>query len=568
MYADLQMLRAGKSMKKLLQQHPLILFAIVTMIYLLAIPVDIMEIDSAQYAHMAREMLDRKDFLHVYDRGADYLDKPPFIFWITALFYSIFGVNEFAFKFPSILFSLLGIYATFRFARLYYSRETAITAALILATTQGYFHFNNDVRTDTYLTNSVIAAVWLISEHLRNPRWYRWVGGFVFIGIAMLAKGPMGIMAPALAFSTQFLLQRSWKQFFRWEWLAGIGVILLVLLPMLVGLYQQFDQHPEVVVNGKKGVSGLRFFFWEQSFGRITGENVWKNDTGPLFFVHSIAWSFLPWTVLLFAATWDLFLGLFRKGRIGLRERPEWLSAGGFILPFIALSASQYKLPHYIYVVFPFAAVLTADFFLRATRSIRWINQLQIIILAGCWLFAGVIFLWFFPVTHILPAITGLTGLGLFVWSLFHRFETGAGKFMVMSLVSSFTINILLALHFYPSVLEYQAAGHIGKYIKQSGITPEKVFLYGAAGRSLDVYTHHVIKELSREGIDSALARHDTLYVYTDRKGKDELQPAGYRLQVKQERDDYPVTLLTVNFGNPVTRNQVVGKRYLLELSR
>ena len=76
---------------------PLILLA--SLIYLLAIPVDIMDVDAAQYASMGREMIDRGDYLHVFDRGHEYLDKPSFIFWITAASYQIFRVSNFAFKF-------------------------------------------------------------------------------------------------------------------------------------------------------------------------------------------------------------------------------------------------------------------------------------------------------------------------------------------------------------------------------------------------------------------------------------------------------------------------------------
>jgi 4-amino-4-deoxy-L-arabinose transferase-like glycosyltransferase len=167
-----------------------------------------MEVDSAQYYSMAVEMLNKGEFLEFTDRGKPYLDKPPFIFWVSGLFFSIFGISEFAFKLPSILFSILGIYSCYRFARLYYSNETALLAALILATTQGYYHFNNDVRTDTYLTNSVIASVWLIAEFLSHRKLLYCLGGFFFAGIAMLSKGPMGLVSPILAYFVQGQLAR------------------------------------------------------------------------------------------------------------------------------------------------------------------------------------------------------------------------------------------------------------------------------------------------------------------------------------------------------------------------
>jgi hypothetical protein len=79
------------------------------------------------------------------------------------------------------------------------------------------------------------------------------------------------------------VLKRQWSSFFKWQWLVGLIWVGLLLLPMCIGLYQQFDLHPEKVMYGRSGTSGLRFFFWTQSFGRLTGENVWKNNADIFF---------------------------------------------------------------------------------------------------------------------------------------------------------------------------------------------------------------------------------------------------------------------------------------------
>ena len=550
-------------------RHPLWIVALATIVYLLAIPVDIMEVDSAQYANMAREMLDSGDFLHVFDRGKEYLDKPPFIFWISALCYSIFGVGEFAFKLPAIVFALLGIYSIYRFTRIWYPERTAVLSAIILATAQGYFHFTNDVRTDVYLTNAVIAAIWLLSEQIRNNRGYYWIGAFFFIGIGMLAKGPLGIVAPALALGTHLLLKGDWKNIFRWQWLAGLVVTGIVLSPMLIGLYEQFDLQPDKLVNGRTGTSGIRFFFWEQSFGRITGENVWKNDTGPFFFVHSFAWSFLPWTLGVIGAFVFLVRDAFKGIPALLKNQPEWMSWGGFILPFIALSQSHYKLPHYIYVVFPMAAVMAAHFFARieqrdSTFNMRWINIPQLVALSGAWVFAGLIFVWFFPLTNPILIAVALCGLGLFIWAQFHRFELRLSRFLWMSLAASLSVNVLMATWFYPSVLEYQASAKTGQWMEQNGFAEMPTFVAKVNARSLDVYTHKTAREISIGQTDSLLNKYPQILIFTNEEGRNELSAAGKTFVVIQERDDYPATLLTMNFGNPQKRASVVGKRYLL----
>ncbi|MEZ5172541.1 MAG: glycosyltransferase family 39 protein [Bacteroidia bacterium] len=540
-------------------------------IYLLNVPVDIMDVDAAQYASMGREMLENGDFLHVYDRGNEYLDKPPLIFWLTAVSYQLFGINNFAFKFPAILFALLGVFAVYRFGRLWYDRETGALAAIILGITQGYFHFTNDVRTDVFLTNSVIACVWLLSEQIKSPRSFWWIPAFFFAGIGMLAKGPLGLVVPALALGTHVLITRDFKLIFNWRWLAGLVVVLVVLSPMLLGLYQQFDAQPDKLVNGRHHVSGLRFFFWEQSFGRITGENVWKNDSGPFFFVHSFAWSFLPWTLFFLAGFFNRIYNLARETRSTLASVPEWISFGGFLLPFIALSFSKYKLPHYIYVVFPFAAIITAFYlvtlFRQGKASVQTILlRVQWAILLLVWGFAGVIFLWFFPLRGIIEYTVAFLGLAAFIYFAF------GGKFLTwqrivfISLGSALSINVLLALRFYPSVLDYQAGGKIGRYIREKQINPDLVFNYMAGSRALDVYAQATIRDLRMDQLDSLLSAQQHVYLFTGQDGFHNLSARSIPFNVILKLDDFPVTLLRMNFGNPQKRPETLRPKYLLEI--
>lgn len=552
--------------------HLLWIVALATFVYMLAIPVDIMEVDSAQYASMAREMLERGNFLQVFDRGNDYLDKPPFIFWVTALCYSVFGMGEFAFKFPAILFALLGILSIYRFTRVWYTERTAVLAAVILATTQGYYHFTNDVRTDVYLTNAVIAAIWLFSEQIRTNKGYYWIPAFVFVGIGMLAKGPLGIVVPALAMGTHLLLKVDWKNIFRWQWLVGLVVMALVLSPMLLGLYEQFDAQPNKIVNGRNAVSGIRFFFWEQSFGRITGENVWKNDTGPFFFVHSFAWSFLPWTLGVIGAILFLLRDLIRNTKEFFKQQPEWISWAGFIFPFIALSASHYKLPHYIYVVFPMASVLAAHFFARVELkssqfNMRWITIPQITILIAAWLFAAVIFTWFFPLTNLLLCLVALIGLGIFIWALFKKIDQRLSRFLWISLASSLSINILMASWFYPTVLSYQASSQMGTWIKTNNLSHLPIYITKVSGRALDVYAQKPVCGISTSNIDSVLKIESPILVYTNNEGLEELKQINCQYEILKTQADYPATLLTLNFANPAKRESVLGKRYLIKLT-
>ena len=250
----------------------------------------IMEIDAMQYASMSRELLRGENFLHLLDNGQPYLDKPPLIFWVTALFFKIFGVSDFVYRLPSVLFSVLTIYALFQFARLYYSRQTALIAALILSSCEAFFIMNADVRTDMYMIAPMMVAVWQISAYFKSGEWSNLLIGSAAVGFAMMGKGPLGMMIPVLVFGFDLLLKRKLHQVLDIKLLWGLGVIVLCLLPMSYGLFTQF------------GAAGLKFFYWTQSFGRITGASGWSNDTGPFYLFNVFLYAFLPWTILFIRA--------------------------------------------------------------------------------------------------------------------------------------------------------------------------------------------------------------------------------------------------------------------------
>ncbi|MEO6759667.1 MAG: glycosyltransferase family 39 protein, partial [Saprospiraceae bacterium] len=256
---------------------------------------DVMDVDASQYASIAMEMGQNGSWLQVLHRGADYLDKPPLLFWTSAASMLWFGLQNWSYKLPSLLGALAGVYAVYRFSKIFYTEQTARHAAFILASSIGLLVICNDVRTDTLLLGMTACAVWQLAEFLQFNQLKNLFWGALYVGLAMLAKGPIGLVLPAFAVGSQLLLRRDWRRLFDLRWLLGLLVVALVLSPMAWGLYQQFDLHPEKELNGRTSVSGLWFFFWEQSFGRITGGNVWKNDTSGFYFLHVYLWAFLPW---------------------------------------------------------------------------------------------------------------------------------------------------------------------------------------------------------------------------------------------------------------------------------
>ncbi len=542
----------------------LIPWCVLLLAYIAGMLVDIMEIDATQYAVMARDMLESGDWLHLTDRGEDYLDKPPLVFWASAASFGLFGVNTFAYKLPSVLFALLGVWSTGRLARRLYDPMVGFWAALILASTQGVFVMNNDVKTDMFLIGAVAFSLWMLVAYMADQKWWQLVLGFVGIGVAMLAKGPLGLVIPALALGGHLLLRRDWKNLFRWEWLVGLVIVGIVVLPFCIGLHQQF------------GPRGVRFFLWTQSFGRVTGESEWANDASPFFLIHTFGWAFLPWTFLAVVA---LARELRRLGQrlFRLPNVEEGLTVSGFVLIFIAFSLSRFKLPHYIFATFPFAAIFTARYLTQLIDQPlkrRWstvfqglhlgffILGLAVVLFLVFWAFPGPP--WWFWVVSALGTMGILAGFFLEKEPLW--------KHLLPAVIGFAFLNLLVNSYLYPQLLSYQSPAIAGKYITEQGIPPERVRPIYCAGRAMDFYGGEVMQglgtpaDIAREGW---LKRNGPpLWIYTNEEGKKQLEGAreNYRLVVEQEYEDFRVGKLSLPFLNPELRPKTIDQRYLIRV--
>ncbi|GIV33465.1 MAG: hypothetical protein KatS3mg031_1000 [Chitinophagales bacterium] len=516
-------------------------------VYLRGLFVDVMDVDAAQYASIAQEMLHNQSYLQVKHWGRDYLDKPPLLFWLAAAFFRVLGVATPVYKLPSLLVSMLGIYSVYRLALIYYNHQTARLAALLTASSLAMFVMNNDVRTDTLLTGFVVFACWQIAAYLENRRAGYLLGAGAGIGLAMLSKGPIGLMIPLVAFTGHAFLSHRYWAFLRLGWIPMLLIAAILLVPMAVGLYQQY------------GWDGLKFYFWTQSFGRITGENPWHNDAGYFFLFHSFLWAFLPWSFLFLVAWVRKVVSYFRGSDYG-NASSEYISFSAFTITLVALSFSHYKLPHYIFVVIPFAALLTADFIAETIKNpaVTWIGVVQGILLASLALIATVIVVWIFPLHSWMIACLVIGFAVMSGVCFFYRHK----ELHLSSVCMIIACGLLLNLHFYPTLLQYQPAGRIAVYLEKHNIHPARLFTYRISSHALNFYRGTWTPVLNSESDLSQLASPCWLLIREDHL--QELSKA-YCYTIRDSFVSYPVTRLRIPFLNPKTRNEVVKTLYLAE---
>ena len=528
-----------------------------------SITVPLMEIDSVQYANISREMLLNKSFLQIFDQGKDYLDKPPMLFWVSSLSMYFFGINDIAFRLPSILMAILAIYSTYKFTMLYYAKEIALIAALVLASSQAMFLITHDLRTDTMLMAWVILGIWQFSNWLLTKKWPSLITAFVAVAFGMMTKGPIALMVPIFSFVPHLLVHRNFKLLFRWEYLIGLFIIIVLLIPMDIGLYQQFDMHPEKIMYEKTGTSGLRFFYWTQSFGRITGESVWHENDHFTFLFENLIWGFLPW-ILFFIIGLVLEFYTTLKNKLRIASHEEWISTPGFLITYTALGISNYQLPHYIYIVLPFASIIAAKYIysLMIINENKQLKNTLAVINGILFSLVLIILVLLLVIPFKLNYYTIIVSLFIFItifWYSNFKQKQKLAKIIQFALFTILITNLLLNQFFYPKLLEYQLGNSVSKYIQTKKIDKKNFYLYQIHGeRSLDFYSNYSFKIIENL---NGLKKADYLLISNKLINEEVLK----NFNASDTIAAFHVSTLNAKFLNPKTRDSALDYYTILQ---
>ena len=271
---------------------------------------EIMEPDGALYAAIAKRMALSNDWVNLVAAGQDWLDKPHFPFWLAALSFKCFGVNAFAYKLPAFICWLIGVWYTYQLAVKMFSKEIAKIATIIYITSLHAIIANFDVRAEAFLTAFIIAGIFHIYKSMAKKWSWHLVAAAIFCAAAIMTKGIFVLITILAGFVIFWLYSRQWKQFIQPKWYLFLALTFIFILPEIYTLYQQFDLHPEKIVFEKKNVSGIYFFFWDSQFGRFFNNGPIKGSGDIFFFLHTLLWAFLPWSVIAYFTFCKYVVGL------------------------------------------------------------------------------------------------------------------------------------------------------------------------------------------------------------------------------------------------------------------
>ncbi|HUC81610.1 MAG TPA: glycosyltransferase family 39 protein [Flavisolibacter sp.] len=536
----------------------ILLFSFLALVYIIGLFVPLMDNDSAHHAVIALRMYLTGDYVSLVDHGKDYLDKPHLHFWLSAWSYSIFGVTGFAYKAPSFLFTVLGTYSTYRLGRTLYNSELGRLAALIVASAFAYILANNDVRMDAILTASIIFATWQAVEWVNGKRALNAIGAALGLALGFCTKGHIGVVIPVFGAAFYILYRKDWKSFYHPQLLLILLAFAVFIAPVVYCYYLQFDLHPEKVIRGKSGRSGVEFILWQQNFERFQGDSFGadgKNDY--FFFFHSFLWAFAPWSILAFLAFISRLKGFAKR-------QQEWLTTSMFALMLLLMTFSGFKLPHYLTIIFPTTAVLTASYLVgqrERGKSLKGLLITQVVICVLCLLIAGAVNVWAFPVEKAF-VIFGFLFLCGFCVSFLLRLKSNLQKLVGASVLTTLLVFFLLNANFYPQLLTYQGGNQMAFATKEK-VDAKKVYFWpGIYSSSYNFYTSELRKEFS----DSVLQLPSPVWVLTDINRLEELKAKGLAPMEIIEQPDYEITTMQLPFINPATREKELTKMLLVRV--
>jgi 4-amino-4-deoxy-L-arabinose transferase-like glycosyltransferase len=521
---------------------------------------DIIEPDGALYATIARHIAEHNDWINLFGDGHDWLDKPHFPFWMAAISYKIFGITGFAYKLPAFLFWLAGLYYTYLIARDLFNTDVARISVLVYAVALHSTLANLDVRAEPYMTTCIIAAIWHMLAVNNNRSGWHIPAAALFAACAIMTKGIFVLLTIVGGWVIYWLLTKQLRQLFHWRWWLMLLLCLIFILPELYSLYVQFDLHPEKIVFGRTGVSGIRFFFWDSQFGRFFNTGPIKGRGSMTFFLHTTLWAFLPWSVGLVSGL--VYLIRFDKDRNPLR----WVIYGSALLTFTLFSLSKFQLPHYLVILFPHFAIITGYFFyqlsLRSQLKI-WVNiQSALAVLS-------------LVMVGALQYIIGLDGgilsiiicLVVLAGSFFIPTRNQLQQLLYRGYAMAAVFYIFLFLFFYPFLLQYQS----GRWAAKAIPVAEKnlpVAAYGPFSYSYEFYSPGEVRLIKDQPTLVNFVQTAPAYLYTDSATKDSLQQAGVDVEIRATPQHFHVTRLKFPFLDYKTRETTLEKRYLLYIKK
>lgn len=452
--------------------------------------------DEPRFAEVAREMAVSGDYLVPRVNGETYLEKPPLLFWASALAGLPMGqVDEVAARVPSVLAAILVVLLSFLIARDAFGRRTALLTALILLSSARFWWQARVGQIDTLLTACVVTAVYALWRWDETRR-VSWLALFwLALTAGVYAKGPPALVAPMLLLLVYYRKDRIARR--GTHWVIGLtAVALLTALWYIPARMAGADGAQQAVETG----------IWDNLFRNTVGRmflGVSKAQP-PWYYLETIPVDLLPWSLFLPWTLW--WTWKHRRDGKGMRFVLCWVAPA---LIFFSISIGKRAI--YILPLFPgFAMLLAASVeALWAEGRRRWLTAVGaihggLVTLLGAGLLAfpwlpnvGVMAAqapegaaWFGSAASVqaLGGLAVVSGLG----ALFLCLSTRGRAAAVSMAVSTMAVLTVLPFTVLPMVNNVKSARHICAHVPREG-AEVRVYSAGFMREEYVFYTQRFI---------------------------------------------------------------------------
>lgn len=319
------------------------------------------DLDEGAFTEATREMMESGNYVSIYLNGEPRHDKPVLIYWLQAASVTVFGLNEFALRLPSVLAAIGWVWALFAFARRFTDVRTANVAAIVLTLALYVSLIAKAAVADALLHLFLALAMFDIYRYSQEPSRQVHLRIFAWLGLGFLTKGPVAVFFPFLVSALFYLSYGRWK-----DWLkqvfdpAGLAIFVAIVLPWHIAVYLD------------TGWAFFEGFYLHHNVSRYA--DPMEGHSGGIFY-----YVFVAPLVLMPFAVWFI-TAVTKMGRVkdDALDRYLWI---WFFSVLIVFSFSGTKLPHYLLYGMSGVVLLMA----RARDSLRlsWLHALPVLLLLG-----------------------------------------------------------------------------------------------------------------------------------------------------------------------------------------
>ncbi|MBL8076024.1 MAG: glycosyltransferase family 39 protein [Nitrospira sp.] len=328
--------------------------------------------DEGRNAEAGREMFASGDWVTPTFNGELRVAKPVFVYWLMTMSYQVFGVNEFAARFPSALFGVALIVMHYLFLTRLRGPTVGLYGALMLLLNIEILALGRMAITDSVLiffTTLSLYSFWLGLHDSTAGRYWIW-GFYGGMALATLTKGPVGFAVPLITVLLYLVATRRWRLF----WERGAPLTGTLLFFVLAGPWYaaMFLIHGDAYSTEAKVHTVGRFLAPMEGHG-----------VGWWFYFPVLLLGFYPWSSFLPAGlyhayvSWRAFRAQQNQPYTPQESQPseashdelDWFMGIWIVGVFIFFSLSSTRLPHYIGPLFPACAVLATSYWTQGLQD-------------------------------------------------------------------------------------------------------------------------------------------------------------------------------------------------------